>query len=166
MADRCYAEWCYADCRYAECQYAECRLLLIIMPSVIMTSYCRFFVLQNFNSNWCFHHYNKINVLPRLPISQRHVSLLQKDVSICIEQNLFYLLQLPTFLELRYASLRCDKRHKFAHRLARHHPEQPRQVQPLSNSHIGVGQACTNRARVAIFGFGLLWHLVARVNGA
>ncbi len=48
-----------------------------------------------------------------LVASQRHVSQVQKDVLITKEENVFYLLQLSIFLELRYVLLRCDKDQKF-----------------------------------------------------
>ncbi len=46
-------------------------------------------------------------------ISQQHMSQLQKVVSFLYWTFFLYLLQLPTFLELRYVSLRYDKRQKF-----------------------------------------------------
>ncbi len=48
-----------------------------------------------------------------LVISQRHVSQLQKDVSICIEHFFWYLLQPPNFLELRQVLLRYNQHQKY-----------------------------------------------------
>jgi hypothetical protein len=45
---------------------------------------------------------------PKSVASQQHVSPVYKDVLITTEENLFYLLQLSLFLELRYVSLRCN----------------------------------------------------------
>ncbi len=48
-----------------------------------------------------------------LPVFQRHVSQVKKFVPIITKENIFYLVQLSIFLELRCVLLRCEKRKEY-----------------------------------------------------